>query len=93
MMRFDFGISMWSQKPVITEIATRFPVSLEVAIRLAPRIPEGVLAVAESGIRTGADVKRLREAGYGAFLVGEHLMQAPDPGSAVAALIREGGTS
>jgi peptide/nickel transport system permease protein len=32
MMHFDFGISMWSQKPVITEIATRFPVSLEVAV-------------------------------------------------------------
>jgi peptide/nickel transport system permease protein len=32
MARGDFGISMWSGKPVITEIATRFPVSLEVAV-------------------------------------------------------------
>jgi peptide/nickel transport system permease protein len=32
MARFDFGISMWSGKPVIQEIATRFPVSLEVAV-------------------------------------------------------------
>src|ERR1700675_3122324 len=32
MARFDFGISMWSGKPVIVEIATRFPVSLEVAV-------------------------------------------------------------
>src|SRR6266576_973150 len=32
MARFDFGISMWSGKPVIIEIATRFPISLEVAI-------------------------------------------------------------
>jgi peptide/nickel transport system permease protein len=32
LMRFDFGTSMWSGKPVITEIATRFPVSLEVAV-------------------------------------------------------------
>ena len=32
MMRGDFGISMWSGKPVIQEIATRFPVSLEVAV-------------------------------------------------------------
>ncbi|HTW51252.1 MAG TPA: ABC transporter permease [Stellaceae bacterium] len=32
MARGDFGISMWSGKPVIDEIATRFPVSLEVAV-------------------------------------------------------------
>src|SRR4029077_5938200 len=32
MARFDFGISMWSGKPVIIEIATRFPISLEVAV-------------------------------------------------------------
>ena len=32
VMRFDFGTSMWSGKPVIVEIATRFPVSLEVAV-------------------------------------------------------------
>jgi peptide/nickel transport system permease protein len=32
LARFDFGNSMWSGKPVITEIATRFPISLEVAI-------------------------------------------------------------
>ena len=32
LARFDFGTSMWSGKPVIAEIATRFPVSLEVAL-------------------------------------------------------------
>jgi peptide/nickel transport system permease protein len=32
LMRFDFGTSMWSGKPVIIEIATRFPISLEVAV-------------------------------------------------------------
>ena len=32
LARFDFGNSMWSGKPVITEIATRFPISLEVAV-------------------------------------------------------------
>ena len=31
-VRGDFGISMWSGKPVLTEIAARFPVSLEIAI-------------------------------------------------------------
>ena len=37
--------------------------------------------MAESGIRQGGDVRRLRDAGYDAFLVGEHLMAAPDPGT------------
>jgi indole-3-glycerol phosphate synthase len=64
-------------------------VSLETSIGLAPAIPDGVVAVAESGIRTGADVRRLREAGFDAFLVGEHLMAAPDPGEALSRLLEE----
>jgi indole-3-glycerol phosphate synthase len=68
-------------------------VSLETALRLAPRIPDDVVAVAESGIKTGADLKRLRGAGFDAFLVGEHLMGAPDPGSALAALIQAGSAA
>jgi indole-3-glycerol phosphate synthase len=68
-------------------------VSLETALGLAPRIPDEVVAVAESGIKTGADLKRLRDAGFDAFLVGEHLMRAPDPGSALAALIQAGSAA
>jgi indole-3-glycerol phosphate synthase len=64
-------------------------VSLETALALAPLIPDDVVALAESGIRTGDDVRRLRDAGYDAFLVGEHLMAAPDPGRALARLIAE----
>lgn len=64
-------------------------VSLDVAVGLAPAIPDDVLAVAESGIRTGADVRRLREAGFDAFLVGEHLMASPDPGEALSRLLEE----
>ncbi len=40
----------------------------------------GAIAVAESGLRTRADLERAREAGFGAVLVGEHLMRAGDPG-------------
>jgi indole-3-glycerol phosphate synthase len=65
-------------------------VSLETALALAPRIPDEVVAVAESGIRQGGDVRRLRDAGYDAFLVGEHLMAAPDPGRALRELIAGG---
>ena len=50
-------------------------------------IPDGVVAVAESGLRSAEDVRRLRASGYDAFLIGEHFMTAPDPGQALAALI------
>jgi indole-3-glycerol phosphate synthase len=66
-------------------------VSLDAALALAPSIPDDVVAVAESGIRTGADVRRLRDAGFDAFLVGEHLMGAPDPGRALKRLLEEAG--
>ena len=55
---------------------TTFEVTLETSLRLAPRIPPGVLKVSESGIRSARDIERLREAGYQAFLVGEHLMKS-----------------
>lgn len=63
-----------------------FRVSLETSLRLAERIPTGVVRVSESGIHGAADVKVLQSAGYQAFLVGEHLMLAPDPAAALRAL-------
>jgi indole-3-glycerol phosphate synthase len=42
--------------------------------------------VAESGIRTREDVRRLAEAGFDAVLVGEALVTAGDPGAALASL-------
>jgi indole-3-glycerol phosphate synthase len=64
-------------------------VRLETSLALAPSIPDEVVAVAESGIRSGADVRALRAAGFDAFLVGEHLMSATDPGAALQQLIQE----
>jgi indole-3-glycerol phosphate synthase len=64
-------------------------VSLDTAVGLAPAIPDDVVAVAESGIRTGSDIRRLRDSGFDAFLVGEHLMASPDPGSALRKLLEE----
>jgi indole-3-glycerol phosphate synthase len=58
-----------------------------VALALADAIPESVIAVAESGIRSGDDLRRLHEAGYDAFLVGERLMTAEDPGAALRTLL------
>jgi indole-3-glycerol phosphate synthase len=64
-----------------------FQVDLAVSLRLAEKIPAGVAKVAESGIHSAADILRLREVGYQAFLVGEHLMKAPDPAQALRALL------
>ena len=67
-----------------------FQVDLNTALRLGKNIPPGVLKVAESGIGSGADISRLRDAGYEAFLVGESLMRAEFPGEALKELIRRG---
>ena len=56
-------------------------------LRLRERVPDDVVLVAESGIKTRADVERLAAAGIGAMLVGESLLVQPDPGRAAAALL------
>lgn len=66
-----------------------FKVDLNVAFRIAPSLPLGVVAVAESGIETGADISRLRSAGYNGFLIGESLMRAERPGEGLRALLSE----
>lgn len=63
-----------------------FEVTLQTALRLAGRIPSGVVRVAESGIHSSADVKTLRAAGFNAFLVGERLMKSADPAQALREL-------
>lgn len=57
-----------------------FEVKLETALRLASMIPDGIVRVAESGISSAADIHRLHNAGYHAFLIGESLMKAERPG-------------
>ena len=56
------------------------------ARRLLPRVPPGVVAIAESGMRTAADVEAAAEAGADAVLVGSFVSAAPDPTDAVRAL-------
>lgn len=63
-----------------------FQVSLETSLQLAERIPDDAVRVAESGIQSREHVRQLRQAGYHAFLVGEHLMRSPDPAQGVRAL-------
>ncbi len=66
-----------------------FKVDLETAFRIADILPHGVIAVAESGIESGADIARLRAAGYDAFLIGETLMKAQYPGEQLRTLVVE----
>jgi len=62
-------------------------VSLETSFALVEEIPEDCIAVCESGIRDGGEIKRLRAAGFDAFLIGEHLMTQTDPAAGLSALI------
>jgi indole-3-glycerol phosphate synthase len=62
-------------------------VHMETSYELINHIPDDCLAVAESGLRTHADLRDLRQAGFDAFLIGEHLMQAPDPAAALIQLL------
>lgn len=65
---------------------TTFAVDHERAERMAGRIPDGVVRVAESGVRGPDDAARLHAAGYDAVLVGESLVTSGDPAAAVRAL-------
>ena len=68
---------------------TTFNVDLETSVSLVAQAPKGAILVSESGIHNGQDIRRLKSAGFSAFLVGEHLMRARNPGSALAQLIAE----
>ena len=63
-----------------------FEVDTERAVRVADRIPAGVVAVAESGVRGPEDAERLAAAGYDAILVGQSVVTADDRAGAVARL-------
>ena len=68
--------------------------SLEVVpgklLELAPLLPHGVPHVAESGVESPADARRLAAAGYGLILVGSALMRGADPGALAQALLAAG---
>jgi indole-3-glycerol phosphate synthase len=64
-----------------------FRVDLATSERLGALMPHDVIRVAESGIKTHADVQRLRSAGFHAFLVGESLLRQSDRAAAVRALV------
>lgn len=70
-----------NQRDLIT-----FDVDTDRAVRVAQVLPDGVVKVAESGVRGPADAARLRDAGYNAVLVGEALVLSGDPAFAISEL-------
>jgi len=73
------GVNNRNLKTMVTDLA--------VTERLAEMVPEGRLLVAESGLRTHADLQRLSQAGARRFLVGETLMREADVTAATRALL------
>jgi indole-3-glycerol phosphate synthase len=63
-----------------------FETSLRTTLDLLPQVPSDRIVVTESGILSRSDVTRMQESGVHAFLVGEALMRAPDPGAELARL-------
>jgi indole-3-glycerol phosphate synthase/phosphoribosylanthranilate isomerase len=64
-------------------------VKLETSFELRAKIPPGCLTVSESGIKTPADLRRVRDAGFDAVLIGERLMTQHDPGQALQKLLAD----
>ncbi|HXO00336.1 MAG TPA: indole-3-glycerol phosphate synthase TrpC [Candidatus Acidoferrales bacterium] len=65
-----------------------FSVHLKTSLELVQAIPQECIAVSESGLRTREDLVRLNQAGFDAFLIGEHLMQQADPAQALRTLLQ-----
>ena len=69
---------------------SNFSVDVSISERLLKAIPDGIVKVAESGIKTNADIARLRAAGANAFLIGTALMKSADPKKALLDLQSNG---
>ncbi|NJM94851.1 MAG: indole-3-glycerol phosphate synthase TrpC [Cytophagales bacterium] len=66
-----------------------FEVDVQTSLRLAPGISPEFIKVSESGISELSTIRRLQEAGFQGFLIGENFMKTPDPGAACRAFIHE----
>ena len=63
-----------------------FSVNISTCLQLRAEIPEGRLCIAESGIRTEDDIRKLKAKGFNGVLIGETLMRSGDPEQALRKL-------
>lgn len=70
-----------------------FEVDRSRAARLVPLMPQGIVRVAESGIKGPEDVARLQDSGYHAVLVGETLVRSANPQAEVRSLTQASTTT
>lgn len=68
-------------------------VDLDASRVVGQMIPPDAVGVSESGLKTAADLRAMREYGYRAFLMGERFMTAADPGAALAGLLESLGAT
>lgn len=66
---------------------TSFSTDISNSALLVDRLPSGIVKIAESGIKTPEDVKRLKTIGFDGFLIGEAFMSTPDPGGTLRKFI------
>jgi indole-3-glycerol phosphate synthase len=66
-----------------------FDTDITTSLRLARSLPPGAVAIGESAISSPEDLDRLREAGLSGALIGEAFMREPDPGRALATMLRK----
>ncbi|MCE7972904.1 MAG: indole-3-glycerol phosphate synthase TrpC [Leptolyngbya sp. PLA1] len=85
--RVGFPLPSYALLGINNRDLTTMRVDLDQTLRLAELVEDTTILVSESGIRTPADLTRLRGAGVRIALVGEHLMKAEDPGRALAELL------
>lgn len=69
---------------------TTFEVDLRTTETISEEVPEGVILVSESGLKTAADTQRVFDCGCNAILVGETLMRSDDIAGTVAELLHQG---
>jgi indole-3-glycerol phosphate synthase len=69
-----------------------FKIDIETTFKLSSKIPDGVIKVSESGLRTNEDILRLRSAGINAALIGEAFLENGDPENKVRDIVGENNT-
>lgn len=82
--------SRWEVVGVNNRDLRTFEVDLDRSVEMVRRLPPDCVRVAESGLRHAADLERLAEAGFDAFLIGEALVGAEEPGSRLRELVGPG---